>query len=255
MSQYSKKLLNNILPKYDADMTLSIISDSISVTTEKDFKALVRMSQKIIPFDYMTSCVGLIDTNGLSNDFGVFNVSYPEEWLSLYLEKEFNKLDPLVFLNFTQFKLQIWDKTYRLYTPPKNLRHTASDFGLKNGYTHGVRNHKATEGSLFSFAGDYLEYSEKEQLALEIIIPHLHLALNRVLKIVTPKQYNKLISNELEILKWAACGKTDWDISLILSIGLETVKQHMKNIRRKLDAVSINQAVAVAFEQRMMDIP
>jgi len=255
MSQYSEKLLKNLFSKYDSDIILSLILASLSCTTEKDFKVLVRMIQKIIPFDYMTSCVGLIDKNGLSNGFGVLNVSYPEEWLSLYLEKEFNKLDPLVFLNFTQFKLQIWDKTYRLYTPPKDLLHTASDFGLKNGYTHGVRNHKATEGSLFSFAGDYLEYSEKEQLALEIIIPHLHLALNRVLKIVPPKQYNKLNSHELEILKWAACGKTDWDISLILSIGLETVKQRIKNIRRKLDAVSSSHAVAVAYDQNLISIP
>ncbi len=255
MSQYSKKLLKNLFSKYDSDMILSLIQASLSCTTEKEFKVLIKMIQKIIPFDYMTSCVGLIDKNGLSDDIGVLNVSYPEAWLSLYLEKGFHKLDPIVLLNFTQYKLQIWDKTYSLYTPPKNLLHTASDFGLKNGYTHGVRNHKATEGSLFSFAGDYLEYSEKEQLALEIIIPHLHLALNRVLKVVPPKQFNELIGNELEVLKWAACGKTDWDISLILSIGLETVKQRMKNIGRKLDAVSRSHAVAVAYDQQLISIP
>jgi DNA-binding CsgD family transcriptional regulator len=255
MPHYSKKLLNSLFSKYDSDMTFSIIVASLSCTTEKDFKALVRMSQKVIPFDYMTSCIGLIDKNGLSSDFGVLNVSYPEEWLSLYLEKGFNQVDPLVFLNFTKFKLQIWDETYKLYAPPKDLSHTASDFGLKNGYTHGVRNHKATEGSLFSFAGDYLEYSEKEQLAFEIIIPHLHLALNRVLKIAHPKQYDNLNCIETEILTWVACGKTGWDISLILSIGLETVKRHMKIIMRKLDAGSICQAVAVAFEQKLIEIP
>jgi DNA-binding CsgD family transcriptional regulator len=255
MPDYTAKLFNNVFSKYDSDMTLSIISDSLSCSTQEDFKKLARMSQKIIPFDYMTSCIGLIDTNGISDDFGVLNISYPEEWLSVYLEKGFSKLDPLVILNFSQFKLQIWKKTYKICAPPKKLIDAASDFGLKNGYTHGVRNHKATEGSLFSFAGDYLEYSEREQLALEMIIPHLHFALNRVLKIAPAKQYNKLTSREIEVLKWAACGKTSWDTSLILGIGLETVKQHMKNIRQKLDVVSKSQAVAVAFEQNLMDIP
>ncbi len=236
-------------------MTLSLISESLSCATEEDFKKLARMSQKIIPFDYMTSGIGLIGPNGVSDNFGLINVSYPQEWMALYLEKGFNKLDPLVFFNFTQFKLQVWEKTYKLCAPPKKLLHFASDFGLKNGYTHGVRNHKTTEGSLFSFAGDYLEYSEREQIALEIIMPHLHLALSRVLKIAPPKLYKKLTAREMEILKWAACGKTSWDTSLILGIGVETVKQHMKNIRRKLDVVSKSQAVAVAFEQKLMDIP
>ena len=114
MAHYTEKLLKNLFSKYDSDMTLSLISESLSCATEEDFKKLARMSQKIIPFDYMTSGIGLIGPNGVSDNFGLINVSYPEEWMALYLEKGFNKLDPLVFFNFTQFKLQVWEKTYKL---------------------------------------------------------------------------------------------------------------------------------------------
>lgn len=255
MSYYTEKLLKSLFSKYDSDMTLCIIGESLNCETEKDFRRLVMMAQKIIPFDFMTSGIGLIGAKGLSDNFGVLNVSYPKEWMDLYIEKEFIKFDPLVFYNFTQFKLQIWNNTYKLFTPPKKLFHTAADFGIKNGYTHGIRNQKTTEGSLFSFAGDYIEYSEREQLALEILVPHLHLALNRILKIAPPKEYTKLTRRETEVLKWVACGKTDWDISLILGVGLNCVKEHMKHVRRKLDVVSRPQAVAVAFEQKLINIP
>ena len=255
MPKYSEKLLKIVFSKYDANMTLAVIGESLSCASEKDFLKLIKMSQKIIPFDYMTSCIGLIGANGLSDNFGVLNVSYPKEWMDLYLEKGFNKLDPVVFYNFSRFKLQTWNNTYKLYNPPKILLNTASDFGLENGYTHGMRNKKGTEGSLFSFAGEYLEYSEREQLALEIIVPYLHLALNRTLKMAPAKSYDKLTSREIEILKWISCGKTDWDTSLILNISLETVKQSIKNIKSKLDVVLRRQAVAVALERGFIDIP
>lgn len=44
--------------------------------------------------------------------------------------------------------------------------------------------------------------ANREKLALEILTPHIHLALNRVLNIVPSKVYHKLTEREIEILKW-----------------------------------------------------
>jgi LuxR family quorum sensing-dependent transcriptional regulator len=51
----------------------------------------------------------------------------------------------------------------------------------------------------------------------------------------------------VECLKWAADGKTEWEISAILSISEHTADKHLANARRKLGAANRAQAVANAI--------
>jgi len=54
----------------------------------------------------------------------------------------------------------------------------------------------------------------------------------------------ELTSRELECLRWVAGGKTDWEISVILSISSATVRFHVDRARVKLGASTRAQAVA-----------
>ncbi|GAB4407113.1 MAG: hypothetical protein OHK0032_02390 [Thermodesulfovibrionales bacterium] len=58
----------------------------------------------------------------------------------------------------------------------------------------------------------------------------------------------KFSLREIEVLKWAKEGKTNWEISVILGISERTVKFHIASILRKLDAVSRGHAIAKALE-------
>ncbi len=53
----------------------------------------------------------------------------------------------------------------------------------------------------------------------------------------------QLTRREIQCLKWAAAGKTDSEISAIMSISVPTVRFHMTNAARKLDVVSRTQAI------------
>jgi LuxR family quorum sensing-dependent transcriptional regulator len=53
-----------------------------------------------------------------------------------------------------------------------------------------------------------------------------------------------LTTRELECLRWVAAGKTDWEISVILSISSATVRFHIDRARVKLGASTRSQAVA-----------
>lgn len=53
-----------------------------------------------------------------------------------------------------------------------------------------------------------------------------------------------LTEREHEILHWVKMGKTNTEISMILSISLNTVKNHLKHIFAKLDVSSRAHAVA-----------
>ena len=59
--------------------------------------------------------------------------------------------------------------------------------------------------------------------------------------------YHDILSvRETDCLRWRAMGKSDWDISHLLSISERTVKFHLENARAKLGATNTVQAVAIA---------
>lgn len=74
---------------------------------------------------------------------------------------------------------------------------------------------------------------------LNLIHPHPQLGPN-----LTPR--------EIECLNWAAEGKTAWETSQILSIAEATVIFHLENAKKKLNAKTLPQAVALAVGSGMI---
>jgi DNA-binding CsgD family transcriptional regulator len=64
---------------------------------------------------------------------------------------------------------------------------------------------------------------------------------------------HSLTPRELEVLQWAAQGKTAWEIGEILRITKRTVHEHIQTAVRKLDANNISQAVAIALRKRIIE--
>ncbi len=56
------------------------------------------------------------------------------------------------------------------------------------------------------------------------------------------------------MLNWIKEGKSSWEISVILGVSERTIKFHVCNVMRKLDAVTRTHAVAIAIEQGLIDI-
>jgi DNA-binding CsgD family transcriptional regulator len=67
---------------------------------------------------------------------------------------------------------------------------------------------------------------------------------NRISNMSTKKR--SLSKRELEVLHWVSEGKTDWEIGVILSISIYTVKNHVKSILSKLDACNRTHATQKA---------
>jgi DNA-binding CsgD family transcriptional regulator len=63
-----------------------------------------------------------------------------------------------------------------------------------------------------------------------------------------------LTPRELEVLQWAAQGKTAWEIGKILHITKRTVDEHIQTAVHKLGAANKSQAVAIALSKRMIEI-
>lgn len=62
-----------------------------------------------------------------------------------------------------------------------------------------------------------------------------------------------LSQREKEILFWLAEGKSNWDVSVILGISERTIRFHIKNVMKKLNAVNRTHAVAIAICEKLID--
>ena len=65
---------------------------------------------------------------------------------------------------------------------------------------------------------------------------------------------DRLSAKERAVLTELACGNSTEEIGLILSVSPHTVRTHVKNLMRKLDARTRAHAVAIALSERAIDV-
>jgi len=246
--------LKNLLSKQDSIYLLEIIQQSLSCRNKIDFFKTMNKLSSLIPYNFSICGLAEIDKKGKIKSYKYINIKYPPEWIKLYLAQKYYRIDPIVQENFTKFTLQYWPETYQKHAPPKKLLSRKEDFGLKKGYTYGLKNPKGKSGSLFSLAGNALDTSNRTKVIITTVIPHLHQALTRIIDQPNRETDNILSARQKEVLNWIKEGKSTWDISVIIGITENTVKFHVNQILQKLDVVNRPHAVAVAIGQGLIDI-
>ncbi len=246
--------LTRWLSKEDVYILLDLIHRSLSCMTKEELTGLMGILSRLIPYDFAICLLGKREADGSVKFYNPVNVNYPAEWVDIYIDRRYQDVDPVAKENFSRFRLQRWSDTYKAHLPPPEFVSLAEDFGLRDGYTHGARNPRAAEGSLFSFSGASMQHDKRTEVVLGLVVPHLHQALVRIVDQDNRKSRASLSTREKEVLKWIKEGKNTWEISIILGVSERTVKFHVCNIMQKLDAVTRTHAVAIAIEQGLIDV-
>lgn len=113
---------------------------------------------------------------------------------------------------------------------------------------HGVGGSNGVTTSFFVFLGWARAPGPRERYLVELLMPHLHLALLRMHEgeqtVAGVATTALLSSREAQVLGWMRDGKTNQQIGRILDISPLTVKNHVQSILRKLNANNRAQAVA-----------
>ena len=249
MSPFSSdSRLFTLLSKRDAIALLELIHSSLACATKECLVELIERMKSLLPFDYGLCGFAKFDEKGMKPGFDLINSSYPAEWMNVYVEKDYFRIDPIVKEHLAHFNVQFWDDTYKKYETPKRFISESQDFGLSKGYTYGIKNPSLTEISLFSFSGSVLKKDERTEAIIRLVTPHLHQCYLRINQERGKKEMPPLSGREREVLNWLGQGKSSWDISMILAISERTVKYHVENIKKKLNATSRAQAVAIALD-------
>ena len=142
------------------------------------------------------------------------------------------------------------------HTPTyKRFSHDLRHENLQRIAAHGMFDANGRTTCFFTFTQISAALSERHAYFLELLMPHMHMALVRMLfherhhkqGVVREKSKKLITDRETEILRHVQAGKSNHEIAQLLHISPLTVKNHIQKILRKLDVNNRAHAVAKAM--------
>ncbi|MEQ1592637.1 MAG: XrtB/PEP-CTERM-associated transcriptional regulator EpsA [Thiobacillaceae bacterium] len=128
-----------------------------------------------------------------------------------------------------------------------------TELELKNIAFHGMSWLSGQIKGYASFSRVRVPFDGQLALYLDILLPHLLVTLARVLaheartRTDSKRPVGIITPREVEVLSWVRDGKTNDEIAAILGLSMLTVKNHLRNVMKKLVVRSRGQAVAKAI--------
>jgi LuxR family quorum sensing-dependent transcriptional regulator len=179
----------------------------------------------------------------------------PQEWLDRFVERRLHRYDPALRHCQNTVSPFIWnDAPFDREQEPKyqELVDLTKDFGIEDGLMVPISNANGTIGNFWA-GGCKVRNLEKFSPILSLIG---HYAFHHLEQLRPgPKALKvRLTDREREVLKWAANGKTAWEIGAILALSKRTVEGHFTEACKKLGAVNKVQAVSLALSQGLIAI-
>jgi len=176
---------------------------------------------------------------------------YPDAWLDHYWENGYAASDPAVIYCGKQIVPIEWHGLmYEKQSLNAQVMNEAADFGLKSGLSMPIHSPHGELGIL-SLALDRNDAGARKitRHALpyaQMLAAHIHEAVRRILVSPDIEKPQELTAREAECLRWAADGKTSWEIAQLLSMSERTANFHLNNAMIKLDVCNRQHAVAKA---------
>lgn len=186
----------------------------------------------------------------------VILANYPTEWVTHYIEQQYNTLDPVIKDGPKEVLPFSWSglcKKINLTKKQKTFFAEAADFGLPDGMgipMHGGNGAYAmvSIANTMQSSEDMLKMLAEHEKDIHLISLVFHTIAKDLIAL------NRLVGNKIELSKreqdcltWCAKGKTTWEISNFLYISEPTVKFHIANARAKIGVFSTREAIVKAF--------
>jgi DNA-binding CsgD family transcriptional regulator len=192
--------------------------------------------------------------------------SYSGEWAKFYQalrNPEMAKQDARVQCSLHELPAGAWISSGRssssalldtVVPTARSQIQRSGEFGLRAGVTVPLIL-KGYEWGFFTFSSTShrkisemnREVAQCEQLAMSSVT-----AMKRIL--LKQSTLHLLNDREKEVLRWAAIGKTSWEISVILKISERTVNFHFSEAARKLGVKGRRAACTSAMVQGLIQI-
>jgi LuxR family quorum sensing-dependent transcriptional regulator len=177
--------------------------------------------------------------------------AYPTEWRDRYLDQRYVHIDPVVRRIKRDVSPFLWSEAVPFIqdehsSDVKRMFGEAGEFRLKAGLAVPLITLEGAAATV-SLGGEAIDLPPEARGMIAMISTY---AIARAIDLRDRERKRmsaKLTPREVECLKWAAEGKTEWEISAILNVSEHTADKHLANAHRKLGAASRAQAVANAI--------
>ena len=182
---------------------------------------------------------------------------YPDNWVEHYFDQGFNNSDPvLAYCSKHIIPLEWHELALPLSSQAIRVMHEGGEFGLKTGITMPVHSPHGELGVL-SFAlnknnKSAHDITQHAKPYIQMLAAHLHEAVRRVSGLLDNNGKLPLTLREQECLRWAADGKTSWEIAQLLRMSERTVNFHLNNAMLKLEVCSRQHAIAKSTLQGLI---
>ncbi|MBX5173551.1 LuxR family transcriptional regulator [Rhizobium sp. NZLR1b] len=177
--------------------------------------------------------------------------NYTDEWQQTYLARRHSSIDPVVTEAKRRREAFAWsadDWSVRGMSELRKFRDQAIDFGVRCGVTIGADGSFGSK-MMLTFATSEartdlraLEHTLDAVQALTVI--HYRL---RFIAANIPLGPRRILSpRESTCVTWAAKGKSAFETAMLTGINPRTVQHYLDSARRKLEAATVPQLVAIA---------
>jgi DNA-binding CsgD family transcriptional regulator len=229
-------------------LPIDVLSAFLSVESEAQLLACVERYARQLGFDHFVYGVQVVQP--LADPRQHICNGYPERWRRRYDENRYAQVDPTVLHCLQSTIPLVWSDSL-FQGQARTLWEEAKAYGLQYGLSCPVHDQTGAAGML-SLARDRPLGAHAEEVTellaiAQLLASFVHAGLSRV---VVPELLKgtrpQLTRRQKECLRWAAEGKTAWEISKILSISERTAIFHLSAAVQKLGASNRSQAIARA---------
>ncbi len=181
--------------------------------------------------------------------------TYSPTWHERYTSANYVSIDPIVRLGMQRISPLDWQDFERSKRQFAGFFDDARQFGVASqGLTIPVRGIHG-ETALFSVNTDLPDrfwpaFRKSYIRDFQVIACSFHEHVLRREKVLPPTI--ELSPRQLEVLKWAAVGKTEWEVGAIMNVSTRTVKYHMACALARLGTSNKVSAVARAVRLHLI---
>jgi len=183
---------------------------------------------------------------------------YPEEWLDRYWTESYYAVDPVIdYCSNHVLPIEWTQLVPRMSARGRWMMNEAAELGLRTGVTMPVHG-PGGELGILSFARESKRAPTQiavkhARMTAQLVALYAHEAVRRISNIATEtRPAVQLSDRERECLRWAADGKTSWEISKLFNISERTVNFHFDNTVAKLNAGNRQHAIAKAIVTKIL---
>lgn len=183
--------------------------------------------------------------------------NYHREWQSLYFDKRFDALDPVVKRARSKKHMFAWSGEQdqpKLSKEERAFYARAADFGIRSGITIPIRTANGSM-SMFTLASEKLTIDIDRQIdavAAAAAVGQLHARVSFLRTTPTVEDVAWLDPKEAIYLRWIAVGKTMEEIADVEGIKYNSVRVKLREAMKRFDVRSKAHLTALAIRRKLI---